>query len=51
MAAGLNREKLGAYTPEEDFKPGFEEKILKKKIPITCKTKSADSFLTFSYFK
>ena len=26
-AAGLNREKLGAYRPEEDFKPGFEEKI------------------------
>ena len=26
-AAGLNREKLGAYKPEADFKPGFEEKI------------------------
>ena len=26
-AAGLNREKLGAYKPEEDFKPSFEEKI------------------------
>ena len=26
-AAGLNREKLGAYKPEDDFKPGFEEKI------------------------
>ena len=26
-SAGLSREKLGAYKPEEDFKPGFEEKI------------------------
>ena len=26
-AADLNCEKLGAYKPEEDFKPGFEEKI------------------------
>ena len=26
-AAGLDREKLGAYKPDEDFKPGFEEKI------------------------
>ena len=26
-AAGLNGEKLGAYKPEEYFKPGFEEKI------------------------
>ena len=26
-AAGLNHEKLGAYKPEDDFKPGFEEKI------------------------
>ena len=25
-AAGLNREKLGAYKPEDDFKTGFEEK-------------------------
>ena len=24
-AAGVNREKLGAYKPEEDFKPGFEK--------------------------
>ena len=27
MEAGLNAEKLSAYKPEEDFKPGFEEKI------------------------
>ena len=26
-AAGLDREKLVAYKPDEDFKPGFEEKI------------------------
>ena len=26
-AAGLNRANLDAYKPEEDFKPGFEEKI------------------------
>ena len=25
-AAGLNRKKLGAYKPEDDFKPGFEGK-------------------------
>ena len=26
-AAGLNRDNLDTYKPEEDFKPGFEEKI------------------------
>ena len=26
-AAGWNCEKLGAYKPEKDLKPGFEEKI------------------------